>query len=112
MVPQAHDRSQTSSADSAQGTKRDFHFSCRGVDLHFTDASPFPGRLGNEPGIYAVLVPDENCQPAPFRILYFGQAADLATSLTMDNPRYKEWQRKARNRPLLVSIHPLPARLN
>jgi len=88
-------------------TEASIYFGCRGVDYCFTEPGPCPENLSNVPGIYAVVVTDENCSPSPLRVLYFGQTDDLASAVTR-NRRYKEWLRRARNRPLLVSVHALP----
>jgi hypothetical protein len=52
--------------------------------------------------IYAILVPDENCKPRPFRTLYFGHGAAPAES----HEKYREWVHRARNRTLYVSVYP------
>jgi hypothetical protein len=85
------------------------HFVCRGVDYRFTEPNSCPEGLSKVPGIYAVLVADENCSPSRLRVLYFGQTDDLSSAVTRGSSRYTEWLRRARNRPLRVSVHVLPA---
>ena len=106
-----HERSDVDGPDRAGGPQQGrvgVKFACRGVDYRFTEPSPSPGGLAKVPGIYAVLVPDENCSPDRLRVLYFGQTDDLSSAVTEDNQRYKDWRRRARNRPLLLSVHALP----
>jgi hypothetical protein len=83
-------------------------FGCGEDHYCFTAPRPYPGEPARASGIYAILVEDENCQPRPLRVLYFGDTNDFSGSLTTGNSYYKEWRRKARSRPLLVSLYPLP----
>jgi len=47
------------------------------------------------PGLYAVLVCDSTCAPRPYRVIYFGQAGDLAQRVTRSHEKHPEWCRTA-----------------
>jgi hypothetical protein len=109
MLDAKREADETSHSGLVMEAEACLHFVCRGVDYRFTDSSSCPKGLSKVPGIYAVLVTDENCRPSRLRVLYFGQTDDLSSVVTEGNSRYKEWLRRARNRPLRVSVHALPA---
>jgi hypothetical protein len=83
-------------------------FGCGEQSYCFTEPRPYPGEPAKAPGIFAILVEDENCKPRPLRVLFFGDTNDFSGCLTPRNSYYKDWLRKARSRPLLVALYPLP----
>jgi hypothetical protein len=108
MLHAKYEAGETSHSSLVMEAEACIHFVCRGVDYRFTEPNSCPEALSKVPGIYAVLVADENCSPSRLRVLYFGQTDDLSSAVTEGNSRYKEWRRRARNRPLRVSVHALP----
>lgn len=67
-------------------------------DKYFTDPVEFgAARLPAAGGVYAILVPDPDWQPRPFRPVYFGTAENLAAQLTDAHEKLSEW-RQASNR--------------
>jgi len=87
-------------------------FQCRGVHYRFSEPAPYSENPPKAAGIYAVLVPDENCRPKPLRVLFFGRTDDFSRCLTETHHQYRDWRRRARNRPLLVAVHTLPPALS
>src|SRR5579864_4936467 len=61
-------------------------------------------------GLYAVLTPDETARPRPYRVIYFGQAANFQQRVSPHHERYRDWVREARSvTSLYVSFHPSAA---
>ena len=43
-------------------------------------------------GIYAILVPDSQARPKPFRVVYFGEAGNLSTrGIGRSHHKYNDW---------------------
>ncbi len=63
----------------------------------------------SEPGIYAILTSDPAWKPRPYRVVYFGKAADLATRISYSHEKHTEWSRAAGgSAKLLVAYYAMP----
>ena len=85
-------------------------FRPRGIrfqDKNFTEPTAFASAwLPSSPGIYAILVYDASCKPRPYRVIYFGQARDLAARAVSSHEKYAAWSRTAGGTgKLYVSYH-------
>jgi hypothetical protein len=65
----------------------------------------FSSSLPKLAGLYVILVLDFNCNPRPYRPLYFGKANDLAARVTRSHEKYSDWSRAAGSGGLLVSYY-------
>lgn len=76
----------------------------------FTEPSPFSLSLPPvSSGIYAVLAPDDSCQPRPFRAIYFGESGNFSQRVTGDHPRFSDWSEEAGGAAnLYVAFCPTP----
>ena len=62
----------------------------------FTEPAPFSLALAPvSSGIYAILVPDDSCQPRPFRAIYFGESGNFLQRVTDDHERFNDWAAEA-----------------
>jgi excinuclease UvrABC nuclease subunit len=82
------------------------------MNIHFSDgqlAHPFsdPSKcfpISELPGLYAVMIYDASCQPRPYRVLYFGKAANLRQRVCASHEKFWAWQMEAGlNSPLFFS---------
>jgi hypothetical protein len=57
-------------------------------------------------GLYAILVYDTRCSPRPYRVIYFGQAGDIAARVRDSHEKYFSWGNAARGTAnLYVAFH-------
>jgi hypothetical protein len=61
-------------------------FSFRGPFLFF-EAPKF-----NWPGLYAICVYDSTWKPLPYRVIYFGEAGNLAERVRASHEKFQEWK--------------------
>jgi hypothetical protein len=62
----------------------------------FTEPVPFPPALPPvSSGIYAILVPDADCTPRPYRVIYFGESGNFHERVTESHERYDDWIKEA-----------------
>src|ERR1700730_6264293 len=61
-----------------------------------------------QPGVYAILVSDNNWKPRPYRVLYFGKAVDLSARVCSSHEKHGEWGRCAAGGTLYVAWHAIP----
>lgn len=61
-------------------------------------------------GVYAIMIPDLNVKPAPFRVIYFGESEDLSErGFLKSHHKYECWLREAGEEDILfISIYPMP----
>jgi hypothetical protein len=57
-------------------------------------------------GIYAILVPDNQCKPKPFRVIYFGECQNfLKRGFPRNHEKHLEWSQHANpTRRLYISF--------
>ena len=77
--------------------------------LQFTDPVPLgPDALPSCAGLYAILVPNYECKPAPYEPIYFGQSADLRGAVGTHHVAHNRWRWHPRGRSgLYVACVPM-----
>jgi hypothetical protein len=60
-------------------------------------------------GVYAILVADQTYHPMPFKVIYFGEAADLSErGFLKGHPKYSRWIREAGSeQSLYIAVYPM-----
>ena len=75
-------------------------------DLEFSEPVALHGAtLSTKQGIYAILVPDMSFYPWPYRVVFFGEADNVARQVTPKHARYNEWVGAAAGAALYVAVH-------
>jgi len=73
--------------EAAPGTSIKFSEPTRFYNVTVLGLSP----LIDGPGLYAILVPDNNWRPRQFRAIYIGQTKDVAERPTDDHEHFNDW---------------------
>jgi len=75
-------------------------------DREFSEPVALEGStLSTKQGIYAILVPDMSFYPWPYRVVFFGEADNVAKQVTPKHAQYNEWVGAAAGAELFVSVH-------
>jgi hypothetical protein len=75
-------------------------------DREFSEPVVLQGStLSTKQGIYAILVPDMSFFPWPYRVLFFGEADNIAKHVTPKHAQYNEWVGAAAGAELYVAVH-------
>ena len=75
-------------------------------DREFSEPVALQGAtLSTKQGIYAILVPDMSFYPWPYRVVFFGEADNVAKAVTPKHTQYNKWVGEAAGADLFIAVH-------